>query len=415
MKFSSLFTKTLREPPKGEVSINAKLLEQGGFVTKHMSGVYTYLPLGFRVLNRINTIIREEMDAIGGQEMYMPALQPKLLWDKTGRWEELSEIMYQFKDRSGQPVGLATTHEEVITSIVRSHIKSYKDLPFSVYQIQDKFRDEPRAKSGLIRGREFAMKDLYSFHADEKDLDQFYTTVAKAYKNIFKRVGLNALQIEASGGTFTKQYSHEFQVLADAGEDNLIHCIKCLYAQNKEISKYKKGDKCPKCNTELLESKGIEVGNIFKLGTKFSDAIEATFTASDGSTKPLIMASYGIGPGRLMGTIVEVSNDKEGIIWPKEVSPFNIHIIRLSNDEKIVAKANNFYTTCKKTGFSVLYDDRNESAGIKFHDADLLGIPVRVVFSPQNGNNVELKYRTEKDRSSFSESALLTELKKFYT
>ncbi|MFC1687287.1 aminoacyl--tRNA ligase-related protein [Patescibacteria group bacterium] len=415
MKFSSLFTKTLREPPKGEVSINAKLLEQGGFVSKHMSGVYTYLPLGFRVLDNINSIIREEMNAIGGQEMYMPALQPKALWDTTGRWDELSEIMYQFKDRSDQPIGLATTHEEVITSIIRSHIHSYKDLPFSIYQIQDKFRDEPRAKSGLIRGREFAMKDLYSFHADETDLDIFYSHVSDAYEKIFKRCGLVALKIEASGGSFTKQFSHEFQVISDAGEDRLIHCVKCRYAQNKEIADNVKGDRCPECGLSLQESKGIEVGNIFKLGTKFSSAIGATFTASDGSKKPIIMASYGIGPGRLMGTIVEISHDKDGIIWPKEISPFNVHLIQLSNDSKIAKKAELFYNTCQKSDFSVLYDDRNESTGVKLHDADLLGIPMRIVISQKNGEKLECKFRNENKSISISEKEVISSLKKFYT
>lgn len=402
------FIYTDHQPPKDETAVNAKLLEQAGYVRKMMAGVYAYLPLGWRVLQKINLIIREEMNAIGGQEMYMPAMQSKELWDKTGRWQVMGDIMYQFKDKSDRWLGLATTHEETITEIIKKHIKSYKDLPLYLYQIQDKFRNEPRAKSGLIRCREFAMKDLYSFHVSEKDLAKYYVKAAQAYFNIFKRCGLNAMMIEASGGTFTKEYSHEFQVLSEAGEDRIIHCPKCDWAQNAEIAKLKEGDACPKCQTKLKISKGIEVGNIFKLGTKFSEALGAFYHDKDGQPKPIVMASYGIGPGRLMGTIVEVHHDQDGIIWPSSVAPFQIYLISLDGKD-----IKGLLADLKKNSFDVLYDDRDVSAGIKFKDADLIGLPMRVIASAKTGSQFELKYRGEKETQLFSQDQLVKELNKF--
>ncbi|MBU0597779.1 hypothetical protein KKF61_02150 [Patescibacteria group bacterium] len=410
---SHYFVKTLREPPKNEVSINAKLLEQACYIQKLMAGVYTYLPLGLRVLNNINAIIREEINNIGGQEIYMPAMQPKELWDKTNRWEELSNIMYQFKDKSDHLIGLATTHEETITSIIKDRINSYKDLPFYLYQIQDKFRNEPRAKSGLIRGREFAMKDLYSFHQDEEDLDEYYKKSMKAYFNIFSRVGLKSIMIEASGGAFTKQYSHEFQVLSEAGEDRIIYCPKYDFAQNIEISKFKEEDKCPKCGRLLKFSKGIEVGNIFKLGTRFSQAFGAYYLDKTGKKQPIVMASYGIGPGRLMGAIIEVHHDNNGIIWPPGVTPFKVHLIDLCK-QKNNPLAKKTYHACQENNFDILYDERDVSPGIKLKDADLIGISVRLIISDKNKDKIELTYRDTKETSHHSLVSVLKELKKYY-
>ena len=265
MRQSQLFGKTLREDPKDEVAANAKLLERGGFVYKSMAGVYEYLPLGFRVLEKVNRVIREEMDAIGGQELLFASLQPKDRWEKSGRWKELgNEVMYQFKDHSGREIGLAATHEEIAAEAALRSIHSYKDLPLFIYQLQTKFRDELRAKSGLLRGREFLMKDFYSFHADAEDLERFYWKAADcAYKNVFKRCGLDAYVAEASGGSFTKEFTHEYQVLADAGEDMIFYCSACRYAQNREVATLEEDGRCPKCDKGRIEiGKSIEVGNI---------------------------------------------------------------------------------------------------------------------------------------------------------
>lgn len=400
MRQSKLFGKTLREDPAGEVSANARLLERGGFIYKSMAGAYDYLPLGFRVLQKINNIIREEMNAIGGQELLLSALQPKERWVKSGRWESLGEIMYQFKDHSGREVGLATTHEEPLAEIATRSVFSYKDLPLFVYQIQTKFRDEPRAKSGLMRGREFLMKDLYSFHADEKDLDIFYKKADQAYRKIFKRLGLNFFVTEASGGTFTKQFTHEYQVLAEAGEDHILYCGKCQHAQNQEITTMRLGTKCPKCSEGVIQAgKSIEIGNIFKLGTKFSQVFGLLYADKEGMKHPVVMGSYGIGPGRLLATLVEVGNDERGIIWPELAAPFRAHIIEVKSGKAIVKKtAEKLYKGLLAKGVEVLYDDRDDkTTGEKFADADLIGIPWRVVVSERSleQKGVEVKKRSE--------------------
>lgn len=389
---SKLFAKTLREAPKDDVSVNAELLIRGGFIEKLMAGVWTYLPLGYHVLERVNSIIREEMNAIGGVELSLPALQPRDLWDTTGRW--VVEEMYKLKDRSGRDLGLGWTHEEVITHIARSHIHSYRDLPQAVYQIQNKFRDEPRAKSGLVRCREFLMKDLYSFHAHPEDLAAYYERVIDAYRAIFKRVGLTVYYVEASGGAFTKEFSHEFQVLSPAGEDEIVYCKKCSFARNREVL----GDiiACPQCGGELDRGKSIEVGNIFKLGTKFSEAFNLSYQNEKGEQELVWMGSYGIGPGRLIGTIVEVHHDERGIIWPTHVAPFVVHLLALSDSAKKYAE--HIYDVFSEKKVSVLFDDRPEKTpGERFSDADLLGMPWRVVISDTTikEDKIEVKKRNE--------------------
>lgn len=389
--------------PHDAESVNAKLLAKGGFTHQMMAGVYSYLPLGLRSLDKIKDIVREEMNAIGGQEILMPALQSKELWDETGRWEKLKDIMFQFESRKKR-LGLATTHEEPIVDIARHHISSYKDLPLYLYQIQDKFRNEPRAKSGLLRGREFSMKDLYTFHTNEGDLKDFYEKAIQAYKNIFERCGLEAIVTEASGGEFTKEFSHEFQVVTENGEDVIYFCSACRFCQNREIAKVKAGDQCPECGETIEEHKAIEVGNIFKLGTRFSKDMKLQFTDSDGKNKDVIMGCYGIGPSRVMGAVVEVHNDKDGIVWPRQVAPYQVHIVSLgakdgSVNSEIMSAASNLYDQLDNAGIEVLWDDREgASAGEKLKDSDLLGMPLRILFSEKTlkDNSAEWKFRAEK-------------------
>lgn len=398
MLYSQLFGKTSKTTPSDEDAINAQLLLRAGFVHKVMSGVWSYLPLGLRVFEKIKSIVREEINAVGGQEILMSALQSKELWDETGRWESLKEIMFQFEGRGGSWLGLGTTHEEPVVDVARSKTKSYKDLPFALYQIQDKFRNEPRAKSGLLRGREFSMKDLYSFHASVEDLNDYYEKVKKAYLKIFKRCGLEAMVVEASGGVFSKEHSHEFQVLVPTGEDTIFYCNKCDFAQNKEIAEVYGGDKCPKCGGKILIGKAIEVGNIFKLGTKYSEPMNLKFTDKDGKEKTVIMGCYGLGPSRVMGAIVELCHDDKGIIWPEEVSPFCAHLLDLSKDSKsdVRKAAEKVCKELEKAEWQILWDDRLDvSAGERFADADLIGIPIRILVSEKTllKDSVEVKYR----------------------
>jgi len=363
-------------------------------VQKAMAGVYSYLPLGDRVLKKIEKIVREEMDAIGGQEIFMPSLHPKENWLKTGRWHGL-DVLFQVKSKHGNEYALGPTHEEIVTPMALSVINSYKDLPLAVYQIQTKFRDEPRAKSGLLRGREFRMKDLYSFHTTAEDLENYYNNVAApAYAKIFKRLGLDAVYTEASGGTFSK-FSHEFQVEIENGEDTIYICEKCGLGKNKEI--YQEGAECSNCGkTKWKEAKASEVGNIFKLQDKYSAPFNLVYTDNQGSKKPVLMGCYGIGTSRLMGVIVEKFNDEKGIIWPKSVAPFNVHLIALKGGE---IEAEKVYKTLLKEGIEVLYDDRDASAGEKFADSDLIGIPVRLVTSSKTvqKHSVEVKHRDQSE------------------
>ena len=380
MKATKLFFKTRKESPKDADSINANVLVRGGYVQKHMAGVYGLLPLGLKVYRKIENIVREGMNSIDGQEIMMNVLQPRELWDETGRFSEISEIMYQFKDKNGKDIGLAPTHEEQVTDIIRHHIKSYKDLPTSLYQIQVKFRNEPRAKSGLLRGREFMMKDMYSFHVDEKDFENYYKKVGEKYLDIFSKIGLKTKYVAADGGIFSK-YSHEFQVICPTGEDTIYYCDKCDFAENKEIAKVKNEDKCPKCDGKIIEAKSIEVGNIFPLKNKFSSAMGAKFVDNNGSEKDLIMGCYGIGLTRALAAIVEVYFDQENnmMIWPESVAPFDVEIISLEKNKE----AEELYEKIKDK-IEILYDDRDVSAGEKFAEADLIGAPKRVIVSEKS-------------------------------
>lgn len=394
MKQSFLFTKTQKNIAAEEKSINAQLLLRGAYIDKLMAGVYTLLPLGLRVINKIENIIREEMNVLGGQEIVMPALQPKENWEQTGRWSTMDDL-YKVTDRQQHEFALGPTHEEVVVPLVKKFVNSYKDLPVYVYQFQNKFRMELRSKSGILRGREFVMKDLYSFHLDEKDLDGYYEKAKQAYFNIFKRCGLGAdtYLTFASGGSFSK-YSHEFQTVTPAGEDTIYICQNCNLAINKEIKA--ETANCPQCqSTDFKEAKAIEVGNIFKLKTKYSEPFDLKVNDEQGKERKVLMGCYGIGLGRLMGTIVEVSHDDKGIIWPLSVAPFQVHLLALGEDKELVKQAEKLYTSLTKEGYEVLYDDRTVSAGIKLNDSDLLGIPFRLVLSPktQEKDSIELKMR----------------------
>ena len=394
MRQSKYFLKTSKTSPADDVTVNAKLLEQGGFVEKLMAGVYSYMPLGLRVLRNIEEIIRKEMNAVGGQEVLMPMLHPKAIWQKTGGWDKI-DVLFKVKSRTEKDFALGQSEEEVVTPLVLKRINSYKDLPMAVYQIHWKFRDELRSKSGVLRGVEFLMKDMYSFHESQEDFDRYYEVVKKAYLKIYKSLGLTAKVTEASGGSFSQKISYEFMVLTDAGEDDILYCDSCEYCVNVEIAKVKEGGECPKCGQgKLSRAKASEVGNVFDLGQKYGKDFELTFTGKDGKKYFPVMGCYGMGLTRLMGVIVEKFNDEKGIIWPESVAPFKVHLIALKGAEKDTDK---LYEALLKHRIEVLYDDRDTSAGTKFADSDLIGIPYRLVVSPKTLEkaSVEFKKRNE--------------------
>lgn len=418
MKQSQLFAKTSKKLSESEASKNAQFLLRGGFIDKSSAGVYTLLPLGLRVLEKINKIIREEINAIGAEELLMPSLIQKKIWEKSNRWGV--DVIYKTstgtvdKEKKDFEYGLGWTHEEVITAIAVKFINSYKDLPKAAYQIQTKFRAEARPQAGLLRGREFSMKDLYSFHESKEDLDRYYEEVIKAYKNIFRRLGLKTVICETGGGDFTKEYTHEFQVLNPAGEDTIFYCEKCGFGQNQEIYK---PEAHKDCKGQINSGRSIEVGNIFKLGTKFSEAFGLSFLNKTGEKKPVIMGSYGIGPTRVLGTIVEESSDEYGIIWPETVAPFQVHLVELSGKDsggEVTKAAEALYEKMTKSGIEVLYDDREASTGEKLNDADLMGIPNRVVISEKTlaAKKLELKIRGSKKTELISEAELIKLLQK---
>ncbi len=392
MRYSLLFPKAKRKM-KAE-SVNHRLLVQAGFMDQLMAGSWTLLPLGWRVVTKINQVIREEMNKVDGQELLMPLLHPKAIWNETDRWDKADEIMYKLKDTRDKEFALSFTHEEIVMDLLRKQINSYKDLPVAVYHFSTKFRNELRARSGILRGREFMMKDLYSAHASEKDLMDYYFKVLEAYKRVFKRLGFKIKVTEADGGVFTDRNTHEIQVLAQGGEDTIFYCDqcdKCDWGINKEIFKGKKGDKCPECKKGKVESgKSIEVGNIFPLGKWYAEKMKVFFTDKKGNRKPVWFGSYGIGPTRVMGTFVEVFHDDKGIVWPEVVAPFMVHLVSLEGVEK---EAEKMYLKLVEAGVEVLWDDREESAGVKFKDADLIGIPHRLVVSKKTKGKVEYKKR----------------------
>ncbi len=408
MKQSQLFTKTRKEAPKDELAKNAQLLIRAGYIHKEMAGVYSYLPLGLRVLRKIEQIIREEMNAIGGQELLMTTLQDPVIWKTTNRWDDtVVDNWFKTTLKSGTELGVANTHEEALTNLLRDHLLSYKDLPLYAYQFQTKFRNELRAKSGIMRGREFLMKDLYSFSKDEKSFREFYETCAAAYMRIFESVGLGrrTYRTFASGGSFSK-FSDEFQTLCDAGEDTIYLSEERGIAVNKEVYT---DDVLAELGLEknaLKERKAIEVGNIFPLGERFTRALGLSVRDEKGENIYPFMGSYGIGLGRLMGTIVEVFADEKGIVWPEAVAPFRAHLLVLPGGEK---EAQQVIALFEKQGTEILVDDRDVSAGSKFAEADLLGLPHRFVVSQKTEGlgQIEYKGRSDNEAVFLSEAQML--------
>lgn len=414
MRSSQLFTKTRKEAPADETAKNAQLLIRAGYIHKEMAGAYAFLPLGKRVLDNIIQIIREEMNAIGGQEIVMTALQSKELWEKTDRWDD-AKVDNWFKTtiNGGGETALAITHEEPITNMLRPYISSYKDLPLNVYQFQNKFRNEMRAKSGLMRGREFLMKDLYSFNVDKEAHDVFYEQATEAYKKVFERLGIgdSTYVTFASGGIFAP-FSHEFQTLSDVGEDTIyLHEGKGI-AINQEVYTDEVLEQLGVKKEELVEKTAVEVGNIFTLGTRFSESLGLMYSDDDGTQHPVFMGSYGIGPSRLMGLLAEHFADDKGLVWPENVAPFKVYLARLGDIPSVISSADELYESLTAANIPVLYDDRDERPGAKFADADLMGIPYRLVVSAKTveAGKHELKARTGTDTEMISAQELINKL-----
>jgi len=417
MLVSQLFTKTSKDAASDASSRNADLLTRGGYIHKTMAGVYSYLPLGLKVLRTIEQIVREEMNKVGGQEILMSGLAPKENWETTGRWDTV-DVLYKIKGADDHEYALNPTHEEVVSPLVCKFVQSYRDLPFAAYQIQTKFRNELRAKSGVMRGREFLMKDLYSFHADQEDLDRYYEVMQGAYDAVFERLGLSAKTYltYASGGTFSK-YSHEYQVVLPNGEDSIYISVEAekkgmRIAVNKEI--YEEGvTECPVTGGKTFrEEKASEAGNIFKLSNKFSAPFGLQYTSKEGKKEDVVMGCYGIGISRLMGIVAEAYSDDSGLMWPAPLAPFDVHIVpiaRTTDDEAFVA-AMGLKRELEAMGKRVLLDDRTDaSVGFKLADADLMGMPVRVVLSPKTlaEGQAEVKRRATGETAMIARTELL--------
>ncbi len=404
MRQSHLFTKTRKEAPKDEVSKNAELLIRAGYVHKEMAGVYSYLPLGMRVLQKIENIVRDEMNKIGGQEIRMATLHPSEPWKQTGAWDKV-DVVFKINSRTEKEYTIGQSEEEIVTPIAKEYISSYKDLPLAIYQIGQKYRDELRAKSGIMRGREFTMKDMYSFHETQEDFDRFYQKAKEAYLHIYTRCGLVAKATEASGGSFTEKLSYEFMVLTDAGEDDILYCDECSYCVNTEVSDQKEGGGCTRCGKgKLSRATASEVGNIFDLGKKYTNDFSVTFRNKNGEDEHPIMGCFGIGISRLMGVAAEALSDARGIVWPESIAPFAVHLVEI----RAKKEADELYEKLTKMGVEVLYDDREERAGEKFADSDLLGIPYRIVVSEKTivAGKFELKERKSGEVRMLTEQEL---------
>lgn len=381
MKVSQLLLPTLRDDPSEAEVISHKLMLRAGYMRKLAAGVYSYLPLALKVIKKIEAIVRDEMNKAGAQEVLLPAIAPKELWQETGRWDIYGKELMRIKDRHERDFCLGPTHEEVITDLVRNNVSSYKSLPLMLYQIQTKFRDEIRPRFGLMRGREFIMKDCYSFDRDENGLKASYEKMYKAYCNIFERCGLKFRIIEADPGAIGGGFSQEFMVIAKTGEDEMVYCSSCKYAVSKDIAKIETDNSCQKCSDGVLKTeRGIEVGHIFQLGTKYSEKMHATYLDDTGARKPFIMGCYGIGIGRTMAAAIEQNNDQNGIIWPVPIAPFKAVVIPVNSSESNqMETALKLYKDLNNEGIEVLLDDREERAGVKFKDMDLIGIPIKII------------------------------------
>jgi prolyl-tRNA synthetase len=410
MRLSHLFTKTSKTIPAEETARNAQLLIQAGYIHKEMAGVYAFLPLGKIVLDNIARVVREEMNAIGGQEVQMTVLQPKEIWEKTDRWDD-KKVDNWFKTslKNNTELGLAFTHEEPVVDMLKGYVNSYKDLPLYVYQVQSKFRNELRAKSGLMRGREFTMKDMYSFSRSQQEHDDFYEKAAEAYMKVYQRLGLGDITYRtfADGGVFS-QFSDEFQTLSDVGEDTIYVDEKKRIAVNKEVYTDEILAQLDLKKDELVEKRAVEVGNIFPLASKYSDALDLKFSDEAGMEQSIIMGCYGIGISRLMGLLAEHFADEKGLVWPENIAPAKFYIARLGDDPKVAEAADVIYAQLTENGAGVIYDDRDVRPGEKFADADLLGIPYRVVISEKTvaADRYELKARTSADSQLISRDEL---------
>lgn len=411
MRYSDLFTRTIKNVPADEAAKNAQLLIQAGFIHKEMAGVYSYLPLGKRVLDKIAQIVREEMNAIGSVEVQLSVLQPKDIWEKTGRWDDKTvDNWFKTKLKSGTELGISLTNEEPLTNILRDFVSSYKDLPTYIYQIQNKFRNELRAKSGLMRGREFLMKDLYSFSRNQKEHDEFYEKAADAYAKVYKRVGIGDITYRtyASGGIFSK-FSDEFQTLSEVGEDTIYVNETKQIAVNKEILTDEILEPLGLKKDELVEKRAVEVGNIFSLGSKYADALDVFYTDEQGKRQSIIMGCYGLGISRLMGLLAEHFADDKGLVWPENVAPFKVYLAVLGADKKVIKEAEELYEKLQNAGVEVLFDDRDVRPGEKFADADLIGLPYRLVVSEKSlaSGGFEFKRRVSKETEVLSSEQLL--------
>ena len=410
MRVSHVFTKTLKDAPADEVAKNAQLLIRAGYVYKEMAGAYAYLPLGLRVIENIKKIVREEMDAIGSNELIMTSLQRREIWEKTGRWsDDIVDIWFKTKLKDETEVGLGWSHEEPIVEMLKQYVRSYKDLPISLYQFQTKMRNELRAKSGIMRGREFVMKDMYSFHTNAEDLEAYYNQAIEAYKRVYSRLGLgdDTYVTFASGGAFTK-FSHEFQTICDAGEDVIyLHREKNIAINEEVIEDAVK--ELGISRDELEQVKTAEVGNIFNFGTQKAEDMGLTFAGDDDAQHPVFMGSYGIGVTRVMGVIAEKFSDEKGLVWPEAIAPYKVYLVSIGN---VTDQANELYETLKAKGITVLFDDRDERPGTKFADAELIGLPYRVTISDRliEQGKLELTYRNNGDTELLTLDELLDKI-----
>lgn len=404
MFWSKVFLPTLKDTPQDAEVISHQLMLRSGMIRKVTSGIYTWLPIGLKVLRKVENIVREEMDASGAQEVLMPMVQPKELWEETKRWEKMGPELLRIQDRHERDFCLGPTHEEVITDIIRNNIKSYKELPLNLYQIQTKFRDEVRPRYGVMRGREFLMKDSYSFNLNEESLNESYLVMKETYKKILDRLGLKFKIVKADSGAIGGDASEEFHVLADNGEDTIAISDSSDFAINTELLLEEgddieslEGKPSPDGKGIIQVKKGIEVGHIFQLGKVYSDAMKANVLDNDGKAKSLFMGCYGIGVSRLVAAAIEQNNDEKGIIWPESMAPFEVNIVAIGfdKDEKIAKAATDLYKELSSMGYEVILDDRKDGYGTKMKDAELIGIPINIIIGKQfvQNNEIELKHR----------------------
>ena len=411
MLFSKLLLPTLKDAPQEAEVISHKLMLRAGMVRKVASGIYTWLPMGLKVLRKIENIVREEMDASGAQEVLMPMVQPKELWDETNRWEKMGPELLRIQDRHDRDFCLGPTHEEVITDLIRNNVKSYKELPLNIYQIQTKFRDEVRPRYGVMRGREFLMKDSYSFNIDETCLEETYLTMRNTYKKVLERMGLEYKIVSADSGAIGGDASEEFHVLAETGEDTIAVSDSSEYAINTELLlkegediKSLEGKPSPDGNGTIEIKKGIEVGHIFQLGKVYAEDMKANVLNNEGKASTLYMGCYGIGVSRLVDATIEQNNDEKGIIWPQSIAPFDINIIAIGfqKDEKIAKASNSLYKELTNMGYEVLLDDRKDGYGTKIKDSELIGIPLNIIIGKQFVEKEEIEFRTRTGDTSLS-------------